>query len=155
MLDACCSGRSDKTSELPFLASCLPHHHPPTQEDSFSRPFFFFPQIQTNHPRVHTPTTTCIQLLYSGPPSACPQHPIARDQSTLDASMLQTQVSLVVKNLPANMGDSRDRGLISGLGGGNGNPLQYSFFFFSPTPVSWRISWTEEPTVHGVAKSQR
>ena len=40
--------------------------------------------------------------------------------------MLQTQVSLVVKNLPANMGDSRDRGSISGLGGGNGNPLQYS-----------------------------
>ena len=37
----------------------------------------------------------------------------------------------MVKNLPANQGDA---GLIPGsgrsLGGGNGNPLQYSFFFF-------------------------
>ena len=36
----------------------------------------------------------------------------------------------VVKNLPANSGDSRDAGLIPALGrspgGGNGNPLQYS-----------------------------
>ena len=38
-----------------------------------------------------------------------------------------SQVALVVKNMPANAGDS---GLISGLGrspgGGNDNPLQYS-----------------------------
>ena len=37
----------------------------------------------------------------------------------------------VVKNLPANAGDERDTGSIPGLGrspgGGNGNPLQYSF----------------------------
>ena len=36
----------------------------------------------------------------------------------------------VVKNLPINVGDARDVGLILGLGrssgGGNGNPLQYS-----------------------------
>ena len=36
----------------------------------------------------------------------------------------------VVKNLPANAGDARDASLIPGsgrsLGGGNGNPLQYS-----------------------------
>ena len=36
----------------------------------------------------------------------------------------------VVKNLPANVGDTRDVGLIPGSGrspgGGNGNPLQYS-----------------------------
>ena len=36
----------------------------------------------------------------------------------------------MVKNLPANAGDVRDKGLISGLGrspgGGRGNPLQYS-----------------------------
>ena len=38
--------------------------------------------------------------------------------------------TLVVKNLPANAGDSRDAGSSPGLerspGGGNGNPLQYS-----------------------------
>ena len=38
---------------------------------------------------------------------------------------------LVVKNLPANMGDIRDSGLIPGLGrspgGGHGNALQYSW----------------------------
>ena len=41
------------------------------------------------------------------------------------------QVALVVQNTPVNPGDKRDMGLIpkSGryLGGGHGNPLQYSF----------------------------
>ena len=41
-----------------------------------------------------------------------------------------SQVALVVKNLPANVGDLRDVSLIPGLGrssgGGHGNPLQYS-----------------------------
>ena len=39
-------------------------------------------------------------------------------------------MALVVKNPPANAGDSRDVGSISGWGrspeGGDGNPLQYS-----------------------------
>ena len=39
----------------------------------------------------------------------------------------------MVKNPPANTGDARDMGLIPGWGKshgvGNGNPLQYSFFF--------------------------
>ena len=39
-------------------------------------------------------------------------------------------MALEVKNLPANVGDVRDTGSISGLrrspGGGHGNPLQYS-----------------------------
>ena len=46
----------------------------------------------------------------------------------------------VVKNPPANEGDTGDTGLISGSerspGGGNGNPLQYSCL---------NIPWTEEP----------
>ena len=41
-----------------------------------------------------------------------------------------SQVALVIKNLLANAGDSRDMGLIPGLGRfprvGNGNPLRYS-----------------------------
>ena len=41
-----------------------------------------------------------------------------------------SQVALVIKNLPASAGDIRDAGLIPGLGrslgGGHGNPLQYS-----------------------------
>ena len=48
-----------------------------------------------------------------------------------------SQVALVVKNLPANVGDM---GLIPGSerspGEGNDYPLQYS---------CWRIPWTEEP----------
>ena len=40
-----------------------------------------------------------------------------------------------IKNLPANAGNTRDVVLIPGLGRspgeGNGNPLQYSFFFLS------------------------
>ena len=39
-------------------------------------------------------------------------------------------MSLVVKNLPANVGDVREVGVIPGSGrspgGGHGNPLQYS-----------------------------
>ena len=39
-------------------------------------------------------------------------------------------MALMVKNLPANVGEVRDVGLIPGLGrtpgGGHGNPLQYS-----------------------------
>ena len=42
-----------------------------------------------------------------------------------------SQVVLVVKNLPANAGDTRDVGLIPRLGRspgvGNGTPLQYSY----------------------------
>ena len=41
----------------------------------------------------------------------------------------ESQVALVVKNLPANAGDIRDVGSVPGSekspGGGNGNPLQY------------------------------
>ena len=41
-----------------------------------------------------------------------------------------SHVVLMVKNLPANAGDTRDTGSIPGLGrspgGGNGNPLQHS-----------------------------
>ena len=41
-----------------------------------------------------------------------------------------SQVVTVIKNPPANAGDVRDMGLITGLGrcpgGGHGNPLQYS-----------------------------
>ena len=46
------------------------------------------------------------------------------------SSPLQSQVDLVVKNLPANAGDITDLGSVPGLGrpsgGGNGNLLQYS-----------------------------
>ena len=59
----------------------------------------------------------------------------------------------MVKNLPANAGDVRDSGLIPGLGrslgGGHGNPLQYSCL---ENPMD-RGAW-QEATVHGVAKSQ-
>ena len=63
-----------------------------------------------------------------------------------------SQVVLVVKNLPANVGDVRDAGLIPGLGrsagGGHGNPLQYSCLENSMDGGVWRA------TVHGVTKSQ-
>ena len=58
----------------------------------------------------------------------------------------------MVKNLPANLGDARDMGLIprSGRfsGVGNGNPLQYSCLENSMDRGAWRA------TVHGAAKSQ-
>ena len=58
---------------------------------------------------------------------------------------------LVVKNLPANVGDAGDMGLIPGSGRypavGNGNPRQYSCLENSMDKRSW---WA---TVHGVAES--
>ena len=58
----------------------------------------------------------------------------------------------VVKNPPTNAGDTRDLGLVPGLGRspgeGNGNPLQYSC---QEKPMD-RGPW--QATVHGVSKSQ-
>ena len=63
-----------------------------------------------------------------------------------------SQVVLVVKNSPANAGDRRDVGLISGSGRspgeGNDNPLQYSCL---ENPVDRRV-W--QATVHRDAKSR-
>ena len=60
-------------------------------------------------------------------------------------------MALLVKNPPANAGDIRVVGSVSGLGssplGGNGNPLQYSCL---ENPIDRGTWWA---TVHGVAKS--
>ena len=64
-----------------------------------------------------------------------------------------SQVVLVVKNPPANAGDSRDMGLISGPGRsprkGNGNLLQYFSLENSMDRGAW---WA---TVHGVTSRVR
>ena len=56
---------------------------------------------------------------------------------------MRYQVSLVVKELPANAGDVRDAGSIPGLGrsprGGHGNALQYSCL---ENPVDRGAWWT-------------
>ena len=61
-------------------------------------------------------------------------------------------VAQMIKNLPANTGDTGDLALIPGLGrstgGGNGNPLQYSCVENPMDREAWRA------TVRGVAKSQ-
>ena len=64
-----------------------------------------------------------------------------------------SQVAVVVNNPPANAGDLRNASSIPGsrrsLGGGNGNPLQYSCLETSLGRGAWWAS------VHGVAKSWR
>ena len=59
-------------------------------------------------------------------------------------------VLMVKKNLPASTGDTRDTGLIPGLGRfpgvGNGNPLQYSCL---ENPMYRGVWWT---IIHGAAK---
>ena len=63
-----------------------------------------------------------------------------------------SQVVLMVKNPPANLGDIRDTGSIPVLGRspgeGNGNPLQYSYMESSMDRGAYRA------TVHRVAKNQ-
>ena len=62
-------------------------------------------------------------------------------------------MALVVKNLPANSGDIRDMGLIPGsgrsLGGGHGNPFQYSSLENSMDGGAWQA------TVRRVTQNQR
>ena len=56
----------------------------------------------------------------------------------------------MVKNLPADVGDAGDMGLITGLGrspgGGNGSPLQYSCLDNPMDRGAWRA------TVHGITE---
>ena len=63
-----------------------------------------------------------------------------------------SQIPLEVKNPPVNAGDTRDVGLILGLGRSageeNGNPLQHSCL---ETPMDRGTWWA---TIHRVAKSQ-
>ena len=70
--------------------------------------------------------------------------------NTRYTDLLDFPGSTVVKNPPANAGDTRDVGFISGsgrsLGEGNGNPLQYSCLDNSMDRGVW---WA---TVHGVEK---
>ena len=51
----------------------------------------------------------------------------------------------MVKNLPASAEDAREAASIPGLGrspgGGNGNPLQYSFFVFNFICISFFLSF--------------
>ena len=58
----------------------------------------------------------------------------------------------MVMNLPGNAGNEGDVSSIPGsgrsLGGGNGNPLQYSCLHNPMNRVSWQAM------IHGVAKSQ-
>ena len=65
--------------------------------------------------------------------------------------MRVSQVASMVKNPPANVGDTRGKDLIPGLGrspgGGNGNPLQYSCLENSVDRGAWQA------TVFGVTKS--
>ena len=60
--------------------------------------------------------------------------------------------SPVVKNLPAKAGDTGDVDSVPGsgrsLGGGNGNPLQYSCMEYSMDRGAWWVA------VHVAAKSQ-
>ena len=84
-------------------------------------------------------------------PGVGPRPPAFGAQSLSHWTLGKSQNDVgLVKNLPANAGDMRDGGSIAGLGrspgGGNGNPLQYSWLG-SP--------WTEEPggLHHGVTES--
>ena len=66
--------------------------------------------------------------------------------------IVEAQVALVVRNPPASAGDTRDLGLIPGLGRSpgvvNGNPFQYACLENSMDRGAWRT------TVHGAAESQ-
>ena len=78
--------------------------------------------------------------------------PRARAGPGFCPSLWASQVTLVVQNLPASAGDVKDVGLIPGsgrsLGGGHGNPLQYSCL---ESPMGRGAWWA---MAHRVTKSQ-
>ena len=57
-----------------------------------------------------------------------------------DTTSWASQMMLVIKNLPANAGDIRDKGLIPGLGRFAGERMATH-----SSILAWRIPWTEEP----------
>ena len=65
-----------------------------------------------------------------------------------NTSLRASQVALVVKNLPASIGDLRDAGSIPGSGrfpgGGHGNPLQYSCLETPGDKGAWALTMSNE-----------
>jgi len=61
-----------------------------------------------------------------------------------------SQVELVVKNLPANAGHTREAGSIPGLGRSPGEGMATH-----SSILAWRIPWTEEPNGLQSIGSQR
>ena len=59
---------------------------------------------------------------------------------TVEAAREASQVTLVVKNPPANAGDLREGGSVPGLE----DPLEEEIAIHSRI-LAWRIPWTEEP----------
>ena len=63
---------------------------------------------------------------------------------------MSNSLDFLIKNLLANVGDTRDAGLIPGLGrsagGGNGNPLEYSCLENPMDRGAWQV------TVHGIMR---
>ena len=77
------------------------------------------PPKQVYNPQTSSDSLLCVPLLYS-----------LGIQNMTFISAWASLVAPVLKNLPANAGDTRDIGSTPGLGrspgGGHGNPLQYS-----------------------------
>ena len=88
--------------------------------------------------------------------SSVPEILLSKDLEWLKKSLKRDirapQVALVVKNLPANAGDTKDPGSVPGSGrspgGGHGSPLQCSCLESPMDRGAWRA------VVHGVGHSQ-
>ena len=80
------------------------------------------------------------------------EDPLEKGMVTYSSILWASQVALVVKNLPASVGDVRDPGSVPGSGrspgGGHGNSLQYCCL---ENPMDRGAWWA---TVHRVTKSQ-
>ena len=120
------------------------HHHPclGTHPLSWTRVVFYLSPSLAALPASGRPCS----------PLRAPRHCRHRRKVTDLSYMGASQVAPLVKNPPANAGDTGDMGLIPGLerspGGGNGNPLQQSCL---ENPMDRGAWWA---TVHGVTKSQ-
>ena len=65
------------------------------------------------------------------------------------SNTMASQVALAVNNLPANQGNVRDTGSITGSGISPGEMATHSSI------LAWRVQWTEEPVGLQSIGSQR
>ena len=110
------------------------------------------PGIQPKSPMSPALAADSLPLCHLASPSLSTKFQIKREEKKYWIVYRTSQVEPVVKNLPANSGDTREVGLSPGPGrpprGGHGYPLQSSCL---ENPMDRGAWWA---TVHRVAKSQ-
>ena len=108
------------------------------------------PGIQPKSPMSPALAADSLPLCHLASPSLSTKFQIKREEKKYWIVYRTSQVEPVVKNLPANSGDTRE----VGLSPGPEDPLEEGMATHSSL-LAWRIPWTEEPGGPRSTGSQR